>query len=123
MFTSHKCDSAGSPGVPMRQADVLFLGPWRRGVLRCRIPVAMVRTRASDARALEMALFLIHGLSSHLLFSWLGKRLRTSRRASLPFATTSRITMEFHTTVYVVPAPRGRLFTRGVSSQGNCNNL
>jgi hypothetical protein len=107
----------------MRQADVLFLRPWRGGVLRCRTPGAMVRTRASYARALEMALLLIHGLSAHLLFSWLGKRLRTSRRASLPFATTSRRPMEFHTTVYVVPAARGRLFTRGGSSQGNCNNL
>jgi hypothetical protein len=83
----------------MRQADVLFLGLWRRGVLRWRAPGAMVRTRASDARALEMALFLIHGLSAHLLFSWLGNRLRTSRRASLKFATASRITMEFHTAV------------------------
>ena len=70
-----------------------------------------------------MALFLIHGLSAHLLFSGLGKRRRTSRRASLPFAPTSRITMEFHTPVYVVPAARGRLFTRGGSSQGNCNNF
>lgn len=109
-----QCDGAGSPGVPMRQADVLFLGPWRRGVLRRTTPGAMVRTRASDARALEMALFLIHGLSAHLLFSWLGKRRRTSRRVSLPSATT---------TVYVVPAARGQLFTRGGCSQGNCNNL
>ena len=82
----------------MRQADGLFVGPWRRGVLRRRTPGTMVRTRASDARALEMALFLIHGLSAHLLFSWLGKRRRTPRRVSLPSATT---------TVYVVAAARG----------------
>lgn len=123
MFTYHKCDGAGSPGVPMRQADMLFLGPWRMGVLRRRTPGAMVRTCASDARALEMALSLIHGLSARLLFAWLRKRRRTSRRVCLPFATTSRITMEFHTTLYVVRAARGRLVTRGGSSQGNCNNL
>jgi len=98
----------------MRQAAVLFLGPWRGGVLRRWTPSAMVRTCASDARALEMALFLIHGLSAHLLFSWLGKRRRTSRRVSLLSATT---------TVYVVAAARGRLFTRGGCSQGNRNNL
>src|SRR6516225_6095302 len=98
MSTSHKCDGAGSQGVPMRQADVLF-GLWRTGVSRRRTPGAMVRTRASDARALQMALFLIHGLSAHLLFSWLGKRRRTSRRVSLLSATT---------TVYVVAAARGR---------------
>jgi hypothetical protein len=114
MFTSHKCDGAGPPGVPMRQADVSLLGPWRRGVLRRRAPGAMIRTRGSDARALEMALFLIHGLSAHLLFSWLGERRRTSRRVSSPSATT---------TVYVVPAAHGRLVTRGGCSQGNCNNL
>jgi len=114
MSTYHEYDGAGSPGVPMRQADVLFVGPWRRGVLRRRTPAATVRTRASDARALEMALFLIHGLSAHLLFSWLGKRRRTSRRVSLLSATT---------TVYVVAAARGRLFTRGGCSQGNRNNL
>ena len=98
----------------MLQADVLFLRPWRRGVLRRRTPGAMVRSRASDARGLEMALFLIHGLSAHLLFPWLGKRRRTSRRVSLPSATT---------TVYVAPAARGRSFTCGGPSQGNCNNL
>ena len=107
MFTSHKCDGAGSPGVPLRQADVLFVGPWRRGVLRRRTPAATVRTRASDARALEMALFLIHRLSARLLFAGSGKRRRTSRRVCLPFATTSRVTMEFHTTLDVVRAARG----------------
>jgi hypothetical protein len=123
MSTYHEYDGAGSPGVPMRQAAVLFVGPWRRGVLRRRTPGAMVRTCASDARALEMVLFLIHGLSVRLVFAGLGKRRRTSRRVCLPFATTSRITMEFHTTLYVVRAARGRLVTCGGSSQGNCNNL
>ena len=120
MLTYHKCDGAGSPGVPMRQAAVLFLGPWRGGVLRRWTPSAMVRTCASDARALEMALFLIHGLRARLVFSGLGKHRRTSRRVCLPFATT---TMEFHTTLYVVRAARGRLFTRCAFSPGNRNNL
>jgi len=123
MLTYHKCDGAGSAGVPMRQAAVLFLGPLRRGVWRQRTPDAMVRTCASDARALEMALFLIHALSARLVFAGLGKRRRTSRRVCLPFATTSWITMEFHTTLHVVRAARGRLVTCGGSSQGNCNNL
>jgi hypothetical protein len=107
----------------MRKAAVLFLVPWLRGVLSRRTPGAMVRTCASDARALEMALFLIHRLSARLLFAGSGKRRRTSRRVCLPFATTSRVTMEFHTTLDVVRAARGRLVTCGGSSQGNCNNL
>ena len=114
MFTSHNVTVPAPPECPCVKPTSYSLGRGAGVFCAAGLQVRWFELVLLNARALEMALFLIHGLSAHLLFFWLGKRRRTSRRVSLPSATT---------TVYVVPAARGQLFTRGGCSQGNCNNL
>jgi hypothetical protein len=99
MFTSHNVTVPAPPECPCVKPTSYSLGRGAGVFCAAGLQVRWFELVLLMRGLFEMALFLIHGLSAHLLFSWLGNRLRTSRRASLPFATASRITMEFRTAV------------------------